>query len=92
MFLIRSQAPQMSRKSLASRSSDEKSTRRFPLLLTTGRVLTQYNVGAQTRRTDNTAWHPEDVLEIIDTERQAGTLHGVMKDLIRVRDRVRGRA
>ncbi len=37
---------------------------RFPLLLTTGRILTQYNVGAQTRRTDNSMWHDEDVLEI----------------------------
>ncbi len=44
--------------------SDEKITRRFPLLLTTGRVLTQYNVGAQTRRTDNVRWHHEDLLEI----------------------------
>ena len=34
------------------------------VLLTTGRILSQYNVGAQTRRTANTAWHPEDVLEI----------------------------
>lgn len=44
--------------------SDERSTRRFPLLLTTGRILTQYNVGAQTRRTDNVAWHKEDLLEL----------------------------
>ncbi|HLU18514.1 MAG TPA: molybdopterin-dependent oxidoreductase, partial [Pusillimonas sp.] len=44
--------------------SDERSTRRFPLLLTTGRVLSQYNVGAQTRRTPNVLWHNEDVLEI----------------------------
>lgn len=44
--------------------TDERSGPRFPLLLTTGRVLSQYNVGAQTRRTANTAWHPEDVLEI----------------------------
>ena len=44
--------------------TDERSTRRFPLILTTGRILTQYNVGAQTRRTANVAWHPEDVLEI----------------------------
>lgn len=44
--------------------SDERSTRRFPLLLTTGRILSQYNVGAQTRRTDNLAWHREDLLEI----------------------------
>ncbi len=44
--------------------SDEKVTRRFPLLLTTGRILSQYNVGAQTRRTANTAWHAEDRLDI----------------------------
>ncbi|HEY7852994.1 MAG TPA: formate dehydrogenase subunit alpha, partial [Caulobacteraceae bacterium] len=44
--------------------TDEKTGPRFPLLLTTGRILTQYNVGAQTRRTDNLAWHTEDVLEI----------------------------
>jgi formate dehydrogenase major subunit len=44
--------------------TDERSTRRFPLVLTTGRILSQYNVGAQTRRTGNVAWHPEDVLEI----------------------------
>ena len=42
----------------------EKVNRKFPLLLTTGRILSQYNVGAQTRRTDNTAWHDEDRLEI----------------------------
>jgi formate dehydrogenase major subunit len=42
----------------------EKSTMRFPLLLTTGRILTQYNVGAQTRRTHNVVWHDEDRLEI----------------------------
>jgi formate dehydrogenase major subunit len=34
------------------------------LILTTGRILTQYNVGAQTARTENNVWHPEDVLEI----------------------------
>ncbi len=44
--------------------TSERSTSRFPLILTTGRVLTQYNVGAQTRRTDNVVWHPEDMLEI----------------------------
>jgi len=48
----------------AYQPSDEKANRRFPLLLTTGRVLSQYNVGAQTRRTANTAWHAEDRLEI----------------------------
>jgi formate dehydrogenase major subunit len=44
--------------------TDEKTGPRFPLLLTTGRILSQYNVGAQTRRTENVVWHPEDVLEI----------------------------
>ncbi|ONI67099.1 formate dehydrogenase subunit alpha [Kribbella sp. ALI-6-A] len=42
----------------------ERSTRKYPLILTTGRILSQYNVGAQTRRTANVAWHPEDVLEL----------------------------
>jgi formate dehydrogenase major subunit len=44
--------------------TDEKTGPRFPLLLTTGRILSQYNVGAQTRRTQNVIWHEEDVLEI----------------------------
>jgi formate dehydrogenase major subunit len=44
--------------------TDERSTREYPLLMTTGRVLSQYNVGAQTRRTENNRWHHEDVLEI----------------------------
>ncbi|MBU0555502.1 MAG: formate dehydrogenase subunit alpha [Alphaproteobacteria bacterium] len=48
--------------------TDEKTGPRFPLLLTTGRILSQYNVGAQTRRTGNTAWHPEDLLEIHPTD------------------------
>jgi formate dehydrogenase major subunit len=42
----------------------ERTNRRYPLVLTTGRILTQYNVGAQTRRTANNTWHPEDILEI----------------------------
>ncbi|MBM1221494.1 formate dehydrogenase subunit alpha [Ponticoccus sp. SC2-23] len=44
--------------------TDERTGPRFPLLLTTGRILSQYNVGAQTRRTANVVWHEEDVLEI----------------------------
>jgi formate dehydrogenase major subunit len=44
--------------------TEERSSRRYPLLLTTGRILSQYNVGAQTRRTGNVRWHAEDVLEI----------------------------
>ncbi|MCF3932416.1 formate dehydrogenase subunit alpha [Acuticoccus sp. M5D2P5] len=44
--------------------TDEKTGPRYPLLLTTGRILSQYNVGAQTRRTANTIWHQGDVLEI----------------------------
>ena len=42
----------------------ERASRKFPLLLTTGRTLSQYNVGAQTRRTANSVWHKEDVIEI----------------------------
>ena len=45
-------------------ATDERAGPRFPLLLTTGRILSQYNVGTQTRRTDNVAWHGEDRLEI----------------------------
>ncbi|WP_296764363.1 formate dehydrogenase subunit alpha [Sediminimonas sp.] len=45
-------------------ATEERTGPRFPLLLTTGRVLSQYNVGAQTRRTENVIWHEEDVLEI----------------------------
>ncbi len=45
-------------------ATDERVTQRFPLILTTGRILSQYNVGAQTRRTDNVQWHSEDRLEI----------------------------
>lgn len=44
--------------------TSERSNRKYPLLLTTGRILSQYNVGAQTRRTANTHWHAEDILEI----------------------------
>ncbi len=51
-------------------ATDERTGPRFPLLLTTGRILSQYNVGAQTRRTENGVWHDEDRLEInpIDAE------------------------
>lgn len=42
----------------------EKVNAKFPLILTTGRILSQYNVGAQTRRTANVQWHDEDRLEI----------------------------
>jgi formate dehydrogenase major subunit len=45
-------------------ATDERTGPRFPLLLTTGRILSQYNVGAQTRRTENSRWHEEDLLEI----------------------------
>jgi len=44
--------------------TDERTGSRYPLLLTTGRILSQYNVGAQTRRTENSMWHEEDLLEI----------------------------
>ncbi|MDP2063501.1 MAG: formate dehydrogenase subunit alpha [Phaeovulum sp.] len=67
-------------------ATDERSGPRFPLLLTTGRVLSQYNVGAQTRRTENTAWHAEDVLEIHPHDAEVrGVKHG---DLVRLASRV----
>jgi formate dehydrogenase major subunit len=44
--------------------TEERTGPRYPLILTTGRILSQYNVGAQTRRTENSTWHTEDVLEI----------------------------
>ncbi|MFJ3338925.1 formate dehydrogenase subunit alpha [Streptomyces sp. NPDC086766] len=55
--------------------TDERTTARFPLVLTTGRILSQYNVGAQTRRTGNVAWHAEDVLELhpLDAENRGIT-------------------
>jgi formate dehydrogenase major subunit len=57
--------------------TNEKTSSRYPLLLTTGRVLTQYNVGAQTRRTANLAWHSEDRLEIHPHDAEArGIEHG----------------
>ena len=51
--------------------TDEKVNARFPLILTTGRILSQYNVGAQSRRTPNVEFHAEDVLEIHPTDAEA---------------------
>jgi len=67
-------------------ATDERSGPLFPLLLTTGRILSQYNVGAQTRRTDNSLWHEEDVLEIhpFDAENR-GVRDG---DLVSLQSRV----
>jgi formate dehydrogenase major subunit len=66
-------------------ATEERVGPRFPLLLTTGRILSQYNVGAQTRRTANIVWHEEDVLEIhpFDAESR-GVRDG---DLVAVRSR-----
>jgi formate dehydrogenase major subunit len=55
--------------------TDEKTGPRYPLLLTTGRILSQYNVGAQTRRTENVIWHEEDVLEIHPADAENRGLH-----------------
>jgi formate dehydrogenase major subunit len=67
-------------------ATDERAGPRFPLLLTTGRILSQYNVGAQTRRTANVIWHEEDFLEIHphDAE-QRGVSDG---DLVKLASRV----
>ncbi len=65
--------------------TEERTGALFPLLLTTGRILSQYNVGAQTRRTENSRWHQEDVLEIhpFDAESR-GIVEG---DLVRLDSR-----
>ena len=55
------------------------------MLLTTGRILSQYNVGAQTRRTANVVWHDEDRLEIHSHDaEQRGIRDG---DLVRLASR-----
>ncbi len=66
-------------------ATTERTNRDYPLILTTGRILSQYNVGAQTRRTANVLWHAEDLLEIHphDAE-QRGLVEG---DLVQVRSR-----
>ncbi len=51
--------------------TEERTSKRFPLILTTGRILSQYNVGAQTRRTANSMWHDEDRLEIHPADAEA---------------------
>ena len=66
-------------------ATDERSGPRFPLLMTTGRILSQYNVGAQTRRTENTVWHDQDVLEIHPHDAEVrGIVHG---DYVRLASR-----
>ncbi|MEX1296984.1 MAG: formate dehydrogenase subunit alpha [Candidatus Limnocylindrales bacterium] len=66
--------------------TEERANRRFPLLLTTGRILSQYNVGAQTRRTENIAWLEEDVLEMHPADAE---LRGVREgDLVAVQSRM----
>ena len=57
--------------------TEETANRKFPLLLTTGRKLHQYNVGAQTRRTQNSEWLEEDTLEVHPTDAEMrGVRHG----------------
>ncbi len=65
--------------------TEERVTPKFPLILTTGRILSQYNVGAQTRRTLNNVWHDEDVLEIhADDAAERGIKNG---DLVSIKSR-----
>ncbi|UEM19130.1 formate dehydrogenase subunit alpha [Skermanella mucosa] len=69
-------------------ATPERASRWYPLILTTGRILSHYNVGAQTRRTDNVAWHPEDVLEIHSHDaEQRGIQDG---DLVSLASRIGG--
>lgn len=66
-------------------ATDEKVNKRFPLLLTTGRILSQYNAGSQTRRTENMYWHNEDVLEIHPHDAEDRGIND--GDLVQVRSR-----
>ncbi len=62
--------------------TEERTNRKFPLLLTTGRILSQYNVGAQTRRTANTVWHSEDRLEVHPSDAETrGIKEGMLVSL-----------
>ena len=63
----------------------EKVSAKFPLLLTTGRILSQYNVGAQTRRTENNIWHPEDILEIHPHDAEERSIQN--NDLVMIKSR-----
>ncbi|MBL8526513.1 MAG: formate dehydrogenase subunit alpha [Burkholderiales bacterium] len=65
--------------------TEERTSRKYPLILTTGRILSQYNVGAQTRRTPNSTWHDEDRLEIHPSDAE---LRGVREgDWVGIRSR-----
>jgi formate dehydrogenase major subunit len=62
--------------------TEERTNNKFPLLLTTGRVLSQYNVGAQTRRTPNMIWYGEDLLEVHPSDAEVrGIKDGVLVSL-----------
>ena len=66
-------------------ATEERSSKRFPLLLTTGRILFQYNVGSQTRRTENSRWHEEDLLEI---HQQDAEVRGIKSgDMVAIKSR-----
>ncbi len=65
--------------------TEERANRKFPLLLTTGRILSQYNVGAQTRRTENIRWLEQDMLEIHPADAELRGIHS--GDLVAVQSR-----
>ncbi len=56
-------------------ATTERVNAKFPLILTTGRILSQYNVGAQTRRTQNVVWHAEDLIEIHPHDAEERGIH-----------------
>lgn len=66
-------------------ATTEKVNKHFPFLLTTGRILSQYNVGAQTRRTPNSDWHDKDVLEIHPHDAEQRGI--VNDDLVKIKSR-----
>ncbi len=63
-------------------ATPERANRNFPLILTTGRILSQYNVGAQTRRTENVVWYTEDIIEMHPSDAEVrGIKDGTMASL-----------
>jgi formate dehydrogenase major subunit len=65
--------------------TEERTNRKFPLLLTTGRILSQYNVGAQTRRTENMVWYNADLLEVHPSDAE---MRGIKEgDLVALKSR-----
>lgn len=56
--------PRAALRRIAWRAPIEQLSADFPMLLTTGRLLWQFNAGTMTMRTDNIVWRPTDTLDL----------------------------